>query len=86
MKISLTYQTEVTVIVDLPTSVVESITVRKEIGGPLTGIEGAIHINPIRQPADHPSHTPFTRDHEKRALHIIRTTKHPKWALEEPTK
>lgn len=85
MKISLTYQTEVTVIVDLPTSTVESITVRKALGGPPTGIEGAIHINPIRQPADDPSQHPFTRDHERRAIHVICTTKHPKWTFEEPT-
>lgn len=78
MKISLTYETQVTVIVNLDTETVETITVRKEIGGPLTGIDGAIHVNPIHLPSDD---EPFTRDHGKRAMNILKTKRHPKWVL-----
>lgn len=39
MKISLTYETQITVTVDLATSTIESITVPQEIGG-LSGVSG----------------------------------------------
>lgn len=75
MKITLTYDTPVDVVVDLEDEKVESIQVVKQLGSPISGLEGFIHVSS--------DSNPFHHTDTKKALGILKTSLHPKWTFKE---
>lgn len=75
MKLTLTYETQVDVVVDLDKGKVESIAVFKELGSPISGIEGFIHVSS--------DSNPFYHSDTKNALHVLKSNPHPKWTFKE---
>lgn len=75
MKLTFTYDTQVDVVVDLDTGKVESISVVKQLGSPMNGVEGFIHVSS--------DSNPFHHTDTKKALAILKTSLHPKWTFRE---
>lgn len=75
MKLTLTYDTQVDVVVDLDKGRVESIQVVRQLGSPISGVEGFTHVSSDT--------TPFYHSDTKNALHVLKTNPHPKWTFKE---
>lgn len=81
MKVILTYETQVEVVVDTHTLTVDSISVIHQLGSSLTGINGYTSASVSEKGEDES----FTREELKCALGVLKTKKHPKWGWKEPT-
>lgn len=79
MKVILTYETQVEVVVDTSTFTVSSISAIRQLGSSLAGINGYINVS---HEAAEEGET-FTRNHLRCALETIRTGKHPRWRWKE---
>lgn len=75
MKVTLTYEIQVDYVIDLIKEEVESITVTKQTGSPLSGYDGFIHTSS--------DSNPFTRQDSKRAVEILKTKVHPEWQIKD---
>jgi len=85
MIISLTYETQITVEVDVNTSTIISISVLKSFTSSPSGLDGYTHAEGIR-PDDIPypcPAEPFRREQVRKAVEILRTQPHPEWTFKE---
>lgn len=81
MKVTLTYETQVEVVVDTHTLSVDSISVIHQLGSSLGGINGYISASATEKKEGEF----FTRDELRCALGVVRTKRHPRWRFKEPT-
>jgi hypothetical protein len=75
----LIYETQVEVVVDTSTFTVSSISVIRQLGSSLGGVNGYVNVSHEAGEGEI-----FTKNHLRCALETIRTGKHPKWRWKEP--
>lgn len=75
MKLTLTYEAQIDVVVNLDNGKVESISVVKQLGSQMAGVEGFIHVSS--------DSNPFHHTDTKKALGILKVSPHPKWTFKE---
>lgn len=79
MRVILTYETHVEVVVDTSTRTVKSISAIRQLGSPISGINGYLSVSHQSEEGE-----VFTKEELRRALGVIRTERHPKWRWKEP--
>lgn len=80
MKVTLTYETQVEVVVDTTTLKVDSISATRQLGSPLSGISGYTSASVHEKREDET----FTVQELRCALGVLRTKRHPRWRWKEP--
>jgi hypothetical protein len=78
VKVTVTYETHVEVVVDTSTFTISSISVIRQLGSSLGGINGYVNVSHEREEG-----ATFTKNHLRCALETIRTGKHPRWRWKE---